>query len=75
MEQLKSLALKILDISSTSMEIFDGSSDDSCSSLCTNLLHSTPIKQLNQAALLLLVTSDSELEIEVFDESTTSGEY
>ena len=78
MEQQNS-PLDILDVSTASLEIFDDSSDDTCSSLCTNFYHSTPIKESASApqanSPTIFVSSDSEPEIEIFDESTTSGEY
>ena len=73
MEQLNS-PLKILDVSTNSVEIFDDSSNDTCSSPCSNFCHSTPIKEpasAPQDSSAIFISSD----IEVFDESTTSGEY
>lgn len=77
-EQLNSPALKIVDVSITaSLQIFEVSFNDTCSSPCANLLHSIQIKESASApqdSRTIFVTSNSGPEIEVFDESTTSGE-
>ena len=65
------------DLSTASFEIFDDSFDEPCSSPCALVSHSTPIKNSLYAAIPegpdILISSDSDPEIEIFDESTTSG--
>lgn len=71
--------MEIFDLSTASCEVFDDSFDDTCSSPCV-LWHSTPIKESisrvpQDPATVFENISNSGSELEVFDESTTSGEY
>ena len=76
MEQLdSSLELfDVSDVSTASCEIFDESSSTSCA----NIWHSTPIKKSAYAhkdPAPECPSECSETEIEVFDQSTASGKY